>query len=34
MGTDDLVYMGNVVVAEWKGCPENVLQKLGLDPAD
>ena len=34
MGTDDLVYMGNVVVAEWSGCPENVLQKLGLDPTD
>jgi gluconate 2-dehydrogenase gamma chain len=34
MGTDDLIYMGNVVVAEWKGCPENVLQKLGLDPTD
>ena len=34
MGTNDLVYMGNVVVAEWKGCPENVLQKLGLDPTD
>ena len=34
MGTDDLVYMGNVVVAEWKGCPDNVLQKLGLDPTD
>lgn len=34
MGTDDLVYMGNVVVAEWKGCPETVLQKLGLDPTD
>lgn len=34
MGTDDLVYMGNVVVAEWQGCPADVLQKLGLDPAD
>ena len=34
MGTNDLVYMGNVVVAEWKGCPESVLQKLGLDPTD
>jgi gluconate 2-dehydrogenase gamma chain len=34
MGTDDLVYMGNVVVAEWKGCPDTVLEKLGLDPTD
>ena len=34
MGTDDLIYMGNVVVNEWTGCPENVLQKLGLDPTD
>ena len=34
MGTDDLIYMGNVVVHEWKGCPGHVLQRLGLDPTD
>jgi hypothetical protein len=34
IGIDDLMYMGNIVVAEWKGCPANVLQKLGLDPTD
>jgi gluconate 2-dehydrogenase gamma chain len=32
MGMDDLHYMGNVAVAEWKGCPEEVLTKLGLKP--
>jgi hypothetical protein len=30
MGVADLKYMGNVPVAEWKGCPPNALQKLGL----
>jgi gluconate 2-dehydrogenase gamma chain len=33
VGVDDLQYMGNVFVAEWKGCPPEVLQKLGL-PTD
>lgn len=32
MGIDDLQYMGNVAVAEWKGCPEEVVRKLGLTP--
>ncbi len=32
MGIDDLQYMGNTGVAEWKGCPEEVLKKLGLNP--
>jgi hypothetical protein len=32
MGIADLQYMGNVAVAEWKGCPEEVLKKLGLTP--
>ena len=32
MGIDDLQYMGNTGVAEWKGCPEEVLKKLGLTP--
>ena len=30
MGIDDLQYIGNTVVPEWKGCPDEVLQKLGL----
>jgi hypothetical protein len=30
MGFDDLTYMGNEFVAEWKGCPEEALRKLGL----
>jgi hypothetical protein len=30
MGMTDLGYMGNAVVAEWKGCPPEQLQKLGL----
>jgi len=32
MGIDDLQYLGNVGVAEWKGCPEEVVKKLGLTP--
>lgn len=30
MGIADLQYMGNTFVAEWKGCPEEALKKLGL----
>lgn len=33
VGVDDLQYTGNTFVAEWKGCPAEVLQKLGL-PTD
>jgi gluconate 2-dehydrogenase gamma chain len=33
MGIDDLGYQGNTVVPEWKGCPDEVLKKLGLLPA-
>ena len=33
MGIDDLQYLGNVGVAEWKGCPEEVVKKLGLTPS-
>jgi hypothetical protein len=33
MGIEDLQYMGNVGVAEWKGCPEEVVKKLGLIPS-
>jgi len=30
MGVDDLKYMGNVVVHEWKGCPDEALTRLGV----
>jgi gluconate 2-dehydrogenase gamma chain len=30
MGIADLQYMGNTLIAEWKGCPEAQLKKLGL----
>jgi len=30
MGMHDLQYMGNVFVPEWKGCPDEVLNKLGI----
>jgi gluconate 2-dehydrogenase gamma chain len=29
MGIDDLGYIGNTLVAEWTGCPDDVLRKLG-----
>ena len=30
MGVGDLQYMGNVMVAEWKGCPDEALKRLGV----
>ncbi|MBA3949941.1 MAG: gluconate 2-dehydrogenase subunit 3 family protein [Acidobacteria bacterium] len=30
MGMDDLQFMGNTFVAEWNGCPDEALKKLGL----
>jgi gluconate 2-dehydrogenase gamma chain len=30
MGVDDLQYIGNTFVGEWKGCPPEVLAKLGV----
>ena len=30
MGVDDLRYTGNTFVAEWRGCPPEVLAKIGL----
>jgi hypothetical protein len=30
MGIKDLAYAGNVYVAEWTGCPDEVIKKLGL----
>jgi hypothetical protein len=31
MGVEDLRFMGNTFVAEWKGCPREVLAKAGLE---
>ena len=33
MGWKDLRYMGNVAVAEWKGCPPAALEQLGVTDA-
>ena len=30
VGVEDLQYIGNTVVPEWKGCPEPQLKKLGV----
>jgi len=30
IGVKDLGYQGNIMVAEWKGCPQHVLDKLGV----
>ena len=30
MGVDDLQYSGNVYVQEWNGCPQEVLEHLGI----
>ena len=30
MGVEDLKYLGNVMVAEWTGCPPEALKKLGV----
>lgn len=32
IGVEDLAYQGNTYVAEWKGCPPEVLAKIGLGP--
>jgi gluconate 2-dehydrogenase subunit 3-like protein len=34
MGVTDLNYQGNTFVAEWKGCPPDALQKLGVHYED
>jgi hypothetical protein len=31
MGADDLRFMGNTFVAEWNGCPPEVLAKAGIE---
>ena len=33
LGIEDLQYQGNTFVAEWKGCPPEVLKRLGLEDA-
>ena len=33
MGVTDLGYQGNVPVTEWKGCPSEVLQHIGVRSA-
>jgi len=30
MGVQDLRYVGNTFVSEWKGCPPEALAKLGV----
>jgi gluconate 2-dehydrogenase gamma chain len=32
MGVEDLKYIGNVMVPEWKGCPDEAHRKLGVEP--
>ena len=34
MGIEDLRYMGNKMVAEWNGCPEDCLTHLGVNYSD
>lgn len=34
MGVQDLQYMGNTMVAEWKGCPDHVLAHLNISYND
>jgi hypothetical protein len=34
MGVDDLRYIGNTAVAEWKGCPDEQLKRLGVSYDD
>jgi hypothetical protein len=34
IGVEDLGYQGNTFVAEWKGCPPDALQKLGVQYED
>ena len=32
MGVTDLQYMGNTMVPEWKGCPDEAMKRLGVAP--
>ena len=34
MGVEDLQYIGNEIVHEWKGCPEDILEALGLNDSE
>ena len=33
MGVDDLGYVGNTYVPEWTGCPDEVLDHIGVNEA-
>ena len=33
-GVDDLQYIGNAFVPEWKGCPDEILEELGVSYDD
>jgi gluconate 2-dehydrogenase subunit 3-like protein len=32
MGVADLQYLGNTMVPEWKGCPDEAMKRLGVTP--
>ena len=32
MGVTDLQYLGNVMVPEWNGCPDEAVKRLGITP--
>jgi gluconate 2-dehydrogenase gamma chain len=34
MGIEDLQYQGNTFVAQWNGCPDDALRKIGVSPED
>ena len=34
VGVEDLSYQGNTYVAEWTGCPPEVLAKIGVSPKE
>lgn len=34
MGVEDIQYLGNQYVVEWKGCPDEQLRKLGVEYGD
>ncbi|MGH9377397.1 MAG: gluconate 2-dehydrogenase subunit 3 family protein [Terriglobia bacterium] len=34
LGVQDLQYMGNKMLTEWNGCPDNVIARLGVDYSD
>jgi hypothetical protein len=34
LGIEDLQYQGNTFVAQWNGCPDDALKKVGVSPED